>query len=117
VGLETIDLDSWGKKPPESPKKKAPPAVDGTARPARPKKEPREGDAGHVRVKPVPSIPLDEVPIDALRGLYYLIVGMADKKQSKTELQRNLKALLSTPETCKKLMQGIANIVDTELVL
>jgi hypothetical protein len=121
MGLEGIDIDSWGKKPPEKkppqpPKEPRQRPQEGSQRQVKPKKEPG-AELGRTRVKPQQVLPLEEVPIDALRGLYYLLVGTADKKQSKVELKRNLQALLSTPAACKKLVQAIANVVDIELIL
>jgi hypothetical protein len=57
---------------------------------------------------------LDEVPIDALRGLYYFLHDHADKKLSKIELKRILFGLLSMKEKQDTLVQHIVDIVFTE---
>nr|MDO8111202.1 hypothetical protein [Candidatus Sigynarchaeota archaeon] len=115
MSLDNIDIDSWGKKEdkpdqdkdagPDDKKEKVP-------RQPRPKplrqEKPAESDDER---KPKKTVPLDDVPIDALRGLYYFVIEKTDKKLSKAELKRNLKEFLSSREKFDKLLQNIVDAV------
>ncbi|HME56004.1 MAG TPA: hypothetical protein VKM55_27620 [Candidatus Lokiarchaeia archaeon] len=115
MSLDDIDIDSWGKKKekveltkdqkPREPK-------DKTSKPPRPKTPVPEKQAKTPWApKPRKSVILDDVPIDALRGLYYLVIERADKKLSKMELKRTLQEVLSSRDKFDKLQQNIIDLV------
>jgi hypothetical protein len=54
---------------------------------------------------------VDDVPIDALRGIHYFLIERADKKLSKAELKRTLHELLSNKDKQDKLVQRIVDTV------
>ncbi len=94
------DFDSWGKTTPKKDDRLA------TKKDDKPAHKPPRWE-----LKPNRAIPIDDVPIDALRGLYYLVVERPEKKLTKVELKRALQELLSTREKMDKLVQNIANVV------
>ncbi len=115
MSLDNIDIDSWGKKEdkpdqdrdagPDDKKDKAP-------RQPRLKLPRQEKPSESIdERKPRRTVDLDDVPIDALRGLYYFVIEKTDKKLSKVELKRNLKEFLSSREKFDKLLQNIVDVV------
>lgn len=52
----------------------------------------------------------ESVPIDALRGIFYFIVGQAEKRMPKHQLKATLQHLLSSKEKVAEMLQ---NIIDT----
>lgn len=115
MSLDDINIDSWGKKKekenagkeqkPTEPKERTP-------RPPRPKSPaPEKQGKATWEPKPKKSVILEDVPIDALRGLYYLLIERADKKLSKMELKRTLQEFLSSKDKFDKLQQNIIDLV------
>lgn len=62
-------------------------------------------------MKPKKAVAVDDVPIDALRGIHYFLIERADKKLSKVELKRTLQELLSNKDKQDKLVQHVVDIV------
>ena len=115
MSLDDIDIDSWGKmkekdeagkeQKPSEPKKRPPSQ-------SRPKSTPPEKQVKTMwEPKPRKFVILDDVPIDALRGLYYLLIERADKKLSKIELKRTLQEFLSSRDKFDRLQQNIIDLV------
>jgi len=115
MSLDDIDIDSWGKKTEkdDAGKEQKPTELKERApRPPRPKSPPPEKQVKAAWTpKPKKSVILDDVPIDALRGLYYLLIEHADKKLSKIELKRTLQEFLSSKDKFDKLQQNIIDLV------
>ncbi|MHA1683461.1 MAG: hypothetical protein ACTSUE_21155 [Promethearchaeota archaeon] len=121
---EDIDFTRWGKKEPK-PEVKKEAAVEKvkkvrnvkSASPSRSTEKKRATGSSRKsttqwwNLKPKHPIPIEKVPIDALRGLYYFVIGKTDKKLSKSGLKRNLQEILSTKEKFEKLLQGIIDVI------
>nr|MDO8116106.1 hypothetical protein [Candidatus Sigynarchaeota archaeon] len=102
------DIDSWGQhgsgEDENTPNKKR--EKTGQKKEDKPATKPPRWE-----LKPNRTVTIDDVPIDAFRGLYYLIVERKEKKLTKVELKRALQELLSSKEKMDKLVQNIANVV------
>lgn len=67
-----------------------------------------------LELKAKKKVDIDGVPIDALRGLYYFLMGKAEKKLTKRELKLTMKTLLSSKDNVQKLIQSIADVIMSE---
>lgn len=112
MGLDDIDIDSWGKLKRTAPKKRVAEADEDGEEKAAPRAQARPARGLNLAtMKPKREVPLDEVPIDALRGLYYLTLLRSDKKQSKADLKHALRELLSSSEKFEQLLQHIVDVL------
>ncbi|MFX0098601.1 MAG: hypothetical protein ACFFCS_03400 [Candidatus Hodarchaeota archaeon] len=112
MSLDDIDIDSWGKIEEKKEEKKPRPPRETTPKPKRRETKPRSTTT-HVprwELKAKTNIPIDKIPIDALRGIYYFCFNKVDKKYNKMELKRVLKEVLSNQDSFNKLIQSIIDI-------
>ncbi|MHA1792877.1 MAG: hypothetical protein ACTSVI_09550 [Promethearchaeota archaeon] len=121
---DNIDFDSWGKKG----KKENDKVKHGSEKEKKnATREPRErrsnssrrvsrgtsykssGRNNKIEVKK--RVPIESIPIDAFRGIFFFIMGKNDKKLNKKELKLALKKILSSREKFDELIQNIIDAI------
>lgn len=116
MSLDDIDIGSWGKKEEKMEEKKSKPPRKTTPRKKKSTSRTRTTSSRTKQrdkwdLKPKKQIPIEKVPIDALRGVYYYCYNRVDKKMSKVELKRILEPLLQDKKIQEKIIQTIVNII------